>query len=533
LLIAACAKQGFPPGGPEDKTPPFVIRTEPAQGAVRVPSGRDVRVWFSETVRSSISSDAVFISPNPGEGVRFQWSGARLAVRFPKPFHDSAAVVITLGTGIQDLRGNAMKSSFTLAFTTGTVLDSGRVTGRAVGTGSALGLDVWAYRLAGGDPDPGRTEPEYAVQCRDNGDFLFSHLPDGSYRIFAVRDRARDRLYQPVEDEIGVAFRDAVLSPQNQNRDSVFFRMAREDTLGPSLVRASAPHAREMILQFNEAVATAVPPRVDAPDDTLIEKTYVDPTDNRRIVLLTTPQRSPKSYSIGLAGVTDAGGNPPDSSSQHARIDGSDRADTTLPRLVSVEPKNGQSSVPLDCRARLVFSAAMDSGEISIMDGTGKTVPCRTVWDTPASLTLIPESQLSGRTRYRLELRSPARGRSGRAVKDSTVSFSTLNADTLSEISGMVRGSGSALGPLVIEAKQAGMDSLIYRYRLSEPGPYRLEHVLPGKYILQCYRDRDGDGRYGYGKAHPFKPSELFSVSYDTIRVRSRWPNEGNDLVLP
>jgi hypothetical protein len=538
IWIVNCAKQGFPPGGPEDKTPPFVMRTEPGRGALRVPPGREVRVWFSEAVRASISNDAVFISPNPGAGVRLKWSGARLAIRFPEPFPDSAAVVVTLGTGIQDMRGNAMKSSFTLAFTRGAVLDSGIISGRAVGSGSALGLDVWAYRIAGGDViDPAKTEPEYAVQCQENGVFSLSHLPQGLYRVFAVRDRARDRLYQPVEDEIGVACRDAELSVLSGNTDSLFFRMSREDTLGPALLRAMSPHSGEMVLQFSEPVTMAVPPRLDAPDDTTAGKAYVDPSDPRKIVLLTKPQVSRKSYSIDLAGVCDARGNPPDSASRRARIDGSALADTASPRLLSVYPKEGERSVPLDACLRLVFSAAVDSvsvrNAVSVRNEAGEEVPFRAAWESPASMNLIPDQPLSSRSRYSLAVDSSVTGRSGRFMKDTTMTFHTLDADTLSEISGTIGQVSRTGGRLMMEARQIGRDSTVYRRTLEGPGPYRFKGVLPGRYLLQGYCDADGNGRYDFGRPHPFEPSEAFSVSLDTILVRSRWPNEGNDMVLP
>ncbi len=539
IWIVACAKQGFPPGGPEDKTPPFVMRTEPGQGALRVPPGREIRVWFSEAVRASISNDAVYISPNPGGGVRLKWSGARLAIRFPEPFPDGAAVVVTLGTGIQDMRGNAMKSSFTLAFTRGAVLDSGIITGRAVGSGSALGLDVWAYRLAGSDSaaDPGKAEPEYAVQCQENGVFSFTHLPTGLYRVFAVRDRARDRLYQPVEDEIGVACRDAELSALNRNTDSLFFMMSREDTLGPALMRASSPHSGEWVLQFSEPVTMAVPPRPAPPDDTMAEKAYVDPSDPRKIVLLTRPQVPRKSYSIDLAGVRDSRGNPPDSTSRGARIDGSTLADTASPRLLSVYPGEGERSVPLDIDLRLVFSAAVDSesvrNAVSIRNKAGGEVPFRTAWESPASLALIPDQRLSSRSRYSLAVDSSVMGRSGRFMKDTTTTFQTLDADTLSEISGTIGQISRTGGRLMMEARQTGRDSVVYRRTLDGPGPYRFEGVLPGRYLLQGYCDANGNGRYDFGRPHPFEPSEVFSVSPDTILVRSRWPNEENDMVLP
>ena len=62
---------------------------------------------------------------------------------------------------------------------------------------------------------------------------------------------------------------------------------------------------------------------------------------------------------------------------------------------------------------------------------------------------------------------------------------------------------------------------------------YYLKDVLPGLYLLESFRDWDGDGRYSLGRPFPFKPSERFVVYQDTVRVRSRWPNEGNDIILP
>ena len=57
--------------------------------------------------------------------------------------------------------------------------------------------------------------------------------------------------------------------------------------------------------------------------------------------------------------------------------------------------------------------------------------------------------------------------------------------------------------------------------------------LLPGHYFLDCFRDSDGNGRYSYGHTFPFVPAERFAVYPDTVVLRSRWPNEGNDIILP
>jgi hypothetical protein len=72
-----------------------------------------------------------------------------------------------------------------------------------------------------------------------------------------------------------------------------------------------------------------------------------------------------------------------------------------------------------------------------------------------------------------------------------------------------------------------------YETEIESPGPYILSYMLPGDYFLQAFRDKDGNGRYTYGNVKPYMPAERFVQLPDTIRTRSRWPNEGNDLRLP
>ena len=198
-LFLACAKEGLPPGGPADNMPPTIVQTLPEQGAVGVDREVVVQVWFSEGIQPRNASDAVFISPHPGENVKIKWGSKKCFIRFLKPLEANRTIVITFGTGIQDYRNNAMKASYTMAFSTGDVLDEGEISGSVYGVLDASGIDVWAYHLkTDNDPNPSAVEPTYIVQCDKAGHFLFSHISPGKYRLFAVRDRISDRLYQPV-----------------------------------------------------------------------------------------------------------------------------------------------------------------------------------------------------------------------------------------------------------------------------------------------------------------------------------------------
>jgi hypothetical protein len=71
-----------------------------------------------------------------------------------------------------------------------------------------------------------------------------------------------------------------------------------------------------------------------------------------------------------------------------------------------------------------------------------------------------------------------------------------------------------------------------YTAHLSKTGPFVLNDLLEGKYILQAFRDRNGDKQYSTGRVFPFQSSERFTEFPDTLKLRARWPLEGIELKL-
>jgi len=111
--------------------------------------------------------------------------------------------------------------------------------------------------------------------------------------------------------------------------------------------------------------------------------------------------------------------------------------------------------------------------------------------------------------------------------------FRTVNADTFSSISGVFSDIDSlATGAIHLTAKQSGKDTVEHSQVLESPGPYIFERLLPGVYQINGFRDRDDNGAYSYGAALPWTAAERFVIYDDSITVRARWPNEGNDITL-
>ena len=80
LLILACAVREQPPGGPEDKTPPSIVRTVPEGGSTLLPPDAIFKITFSETMRHEKIEGAVFLSPIFWDYPEMKWPGKELTV---------------------------------------------------------------------------------------------------------------------------------------------------------------------------------------------------------------------------------------------------------------------------------------------------------------------------------------------------------------------------------------------------------------------------------------------------------------------
>jgi hypothetical protein len=550
LLIFGCAKEGMPPGGPEDRTAPEIVRTVPLLGETKVLQKTSVLVQFSESVNPTSAADAIFISPYPGAKIKNRWRGRNLKIIFPKPFESNRTYVITLGTSIRDYRNNPMKSSFTLAFSTGEILDEGEITGKIYTKADNKAIDVWAYRIKEDqDPNPSRDEPDYVIQCSIDGSFRLTYIAPFKYRLFAVRDRAADRIYQSGEDEIGVPFCDADLSSDKNNRvDSLFFRMSSSDTLSPVLVRAVSVNRNHVIAQFSEPVfITGTQPSppfaivsVSDTTDTLgIRFHYCDPVQSKLIHLHTEDMDQNTDYRIRTQEIADGSDNPVDAEYNTMQFGGMGQPDTTRPELTLTRPAFKETTADPFAPLRLCFDEAIDSMQFSsgciLKNSAGQTVNGIYRWKNPAECTFSPDGPLMSQANYNIVLSGTGvRDLAGNGLVDTVIFFRTINIDTLSEILGTVFDRDTAAqGEIFVTASQIKNPDIKYTAAFQQPGPYRIESVLPGEYLIDAYRDENGDRNYTTGSPFPFVPSERFTACGDTVKIRSRWPNEGNNLELP
>ncbi len=190
LFAAACARQGAPPGGPQDRRPPLVIGTEPAPfdtvEAVKGP----VVIHFNERISEKPSrgtlNGAVVVSPQTGD-VRVSHARDALDVEISGGFKPNLVYRVTLLPVIQDMFSNTMQAPFEFVFSTGAPFQPNVVAGTVVDR--ITGKPVEGYEVRAVPSARGADTTVVNVARTDTaGFFALRYLPEGQYELTAFED---------------------------------------------------------------------------------------------------------------------------------------------------------------------------------------------------------------------------------------------------------------------------------------------------------------------------------------------------------
>lgn len=512
LLLAGCAKQGRPMGGPVDRTAPTVTGHVPAADATAVALTTEITIDFSETMDRQRVAEAVFVAPNAP--LDMSWKGRRLRIKVGRSLAMGRTYVVTIGADARDLRGNRLQDSYSFAFATGERLDSGELKGRIVSADDAVqrGAYVWAYDLQSFDGRTALDAPAFVTQTGADGSYRFERLAQGRYRVVGFVDDNRNQAPDPGEvlalpaGDVDVAG-EGVTSAGDQ-------RLAQRD-VKPRVVQASVVDRRRILLVFDHPIGAADLQIELGP--LAIEETYADPLDARRLHIRTGLQEEGKTYRLR---VHQAGR---DLEVPAGPLRGTARRDTKAPTISRHEPAG---PVAAAIEVNLLFSEAMDTSLVprgwTSADSTSAPGG-EWAWHDGTHLIFRPATSFtSGPHHMELDLRD-LRDRAGNAMADSTmrIHFDLLDSAGLATITGQCIWPDETDGIARIRlsrkfdsATTAAADTQVDS-QVDLFGHFRFAALVPGKYVVTAWFDRDADGTWEAGQAEPYRAAEPYVMHGD------------------
>lgn len=244
IIIAAavmysCANIGNPSGGPIDKTPPIFMRSNPTPNAVNV-KDRKIEIFFDEIVTLKDPSTKIIVSPAQTEMPRMSALGRKVTVELVDSLLPNTTYTIDFSNSIQDNNEGNTIDNFAFAFSTGSVIDSMRVSGYVIDSRTLEPMQSVVVGLQSNLADSAfhKEKLQRVALTNDRGQFTIRNVSPGSYHIFALKDLDRDYKFgNPTED---IAFLDSIIVPSIGTReaaDTVYNDLNEIDTI----MRATRP----------------------------------------------------------------------------------------------------------------------------------------------------------------------------------------------------------------------------------------------------------------------------------------------------
>lgn len=551
-LLASCAKQGYPSGGPRDVAPPAVVSMHPAAGTTHF-TNRSFSITFDEYVVLNDPDNNIIVSPPIQPKPQYTLKGKSLVVDLPDTLLPNATYLFQMHGSIADFTEGNRIGPLEYAFSTGGTIDSlslqGAVLDAYTGKPSDKTVTVLLYRLqddaAWDDSTATRRQPDYVARCDENGLFRFNYMADGQYRIMAIDDADRNLRYNGDE---AVAFVDTLFRPvwmpkatpdsAATARDST---AATVDTVRQAMVqpaftlllsRDSSQVAQritksEFLAPSRLVVATAAPmqqPRILCGDSLTWRLNEKGDTLH---VWLQQPSRDSVTLVLNdVSGIDDTlqlrwrKKGP-----QRRRMDGQAAVDTAT--LLQARFHFGASAGVFDTLFLSFSNPVTQCADtalqlLNLTDSVRSTARLR--FDS-LSLRAWVDTVLPGGSKYVFTLAAGALtdlwgNRNSRV--ESTVEMQSV--DRYGNIFLTCRDSLPA--NIIVQLTDEQGKTL-----LSLPWPagrqrIALEHLKPGKYRIQAFCDWNGDGRWTAGSYWQHRQPEPVYRFGKTLDVRENWDIE-------
>jgi uncharacterized protein (DUF2141 family) len=224
--FCGCASIKQPEGGPRDTTPPKILKMFPEDKTVNFKAEK-LTIEFDEYFKIENEYKEFSVSPEMRKPPVLKKKGKKLEITFPDSLETNTTYTLNFGKAIADVNEGNIVKNLTYVFATGPQLDSLSIRGRV--TNSLTGepeLDAVAFILPlSKDTLLGKGKPSIYTTTDSSGNYSLNNLRKDTYKIYSIKEKNGDKIYQQSTDEIGF-IKDSVLL--TANLDSMNMKVFKE-----------------------------------------------------------------------------------------------------------------------------------------------------------------------------------------------------------------------------------------------------------------------------------------------------------------
>jgi len=287
LAALQCARRGSPTGGPKDNTPPVLLKAEPENLTTEF-KAKKIRLYFDEYIKLEDVQNQLIVSPplkyNP-EVTPQGGASKYVEITLKDTLLENTTYTLNFGQSIVDNNEGNPNSFLTYVFSTGTYIDSLTVSGvvkDAFNKNADEFISVMLYEIdtAYTDSTTYNKPPNYITNTLDSTTiFQLKYLKAGKYAIIAIKDEAKNNVFDQNTDKIGF-IEDTVYLPT----DTVFLLNLFKEIPNYILKKPSYAAANKIIFGYS------------GEDQKLDIEALTEIPDSIRTLLVKDPEKDTLNY---------------------------------------------------------------------------------------------------------------------------------------------------------------------------------------------------------------------------------------------
>jgi uncharacterized protein (DUF2141 family) len=203
ILFAKCATQSSPGGGPQDKRPPKLLSSKPKDNELNF-KGETIELTFDEYIKLKDPSEEIVITPSVGKETKFIAKKNKVIIIPKNKLLENTTYSISFRDGVQDINESNPAYNLRLAFSTGPVIDSLKISGSisemfkeeipekiTVAIYQADTFNIFNHAAT------------YFAKTDKKGKFTINNLKAGNYYIYAFDDKSKNLKIESKSERFG------------------------------------------------------------------------------------------------------------------------------------------------------------------------------------------------------------------------------------------------------------------------------------------------------------------------------------------
>ncbi len=251
LFGIRCAQITPLSGGKKDNTPPKAITYKPANVSLNFNS-KIIEIHFDEYIVIKDIANQFIITPQVKETPEILVTGKNLRIVFKEPLLPNTTYKLSFGNAITDLNENNILPNFEYIFSTGSTIDSLKLSGQVLNSMNqkpASEILIGLYNMNANDSIIFNDKPIYITKSNSDGNFTFNYLPNSLFKIVGIKDQNKNLLYDGSEEQI--AFKKNFVSPKDS--DFISLTLFKETPSKNFIKRSYSPQYGKAFIIYNKA----------------------------------------------------------------------------------------------------------------------------------------------------------------------------------------------------------------------------------------------------------------------------------------